>query len=350
MTLAFVGLGVQGVLGAPVGGIRYLRSCDTIYADMYTSPWQDGMLDELRTEVGKPIVKAPRIMIEDGRKILQEAKSQCVGFVTVGDPLLATTHIIIKERAKEMGIPVKIFYSSSIVNVIFGETGLHIYKLGKVITAVKNDRSVEDSLYPEVKDNLIRKRHTLVLLEYDPDTQAHIKPDELLQKFKQMEMNYKLGVFGEERLIIVASRLGWPNQSITVGFLNELMNKDFGPPPHSVIIPSELHYTEADALSSLTNVRKDILERGNTSLNPPEATLVNKAVHKTLLALEKGRAYARENGITNLDDVFENVECYLSDAQRFLLDNKRELALIQAGYAEGLLDSLRFQGVLKFDW
>jgi diphthine synthase len=52
----------------------------------------------------------------------------------------------------------------------------------------------------------------------------------------------------------------------------------------------------------------------------------------------------------DLSSVFENVEAYLSDADRFLLEGKPELALVEAGYAEGLLDALRLQGILKMTW
>ncbi|MEM0117638.1 MAG: diphthine synthase [Conexivisphaerales archaeon] len=350
MTLGLVGLGVQGMASVPMGGLKYLKECDIIYADMYTSPWPPDLLHDLSSELGKNIQRASRTLLEDGRKILDEAKQAAVAVITVGDPFLATTHIILKQRAKEMGIPVRIFYSSSIINAIFGETGLHIYKLGKIITAVRNDKVVEDSLYPEVKDNLTRNRHTLFLLEYDSDSGEYLAPSELLAKLRRMEENYKLGVFKDDRLVIVASRVGWSSQMICAGRLKDMMTKNFGEPPHSVIIPSELHYTEADALATLAEVDKNILEQSNTKLEPPHATLVNKAIHKTMMALEKGRRIAKEKGIDNLDDVFENVECYLSDAQRFLLDGKPELALIQAGYAEGLLDSLRFQKILNFEW
>ena len=350
MTLGLVGLGVQGMASVPMGGLEYLKNCDLIYADTYTSPWPPDLLNQLSSEVRKNISRATRTLLEDGRKILDEAKHLEVAVITVGDPFLATTHIILKQRAKEMGVPVKIFYSSSIINAIFGETGLHIYKLGRVITAVRNDKAVEDSLYPEVKDNLARNRHTLLLLEYDSDSGEYLAPSDLLGTLRRMEENFKLGVFRDDRLVIVASRIGWSSQKICAGRLRDLIGKDFGEPPHSIIIPSDLHYTEADALATLADVDKSILEQSNTRLEPPHVVLVNKAIHKTMMALEKGRMIAKEKRIDELDDVFENVECYLSDAQRFLLDGKPELALLQAGYAEGLLDSLRFQKILNFEW
>jgi diphthine synthase len=42
-------------------------------------------------------------------------------------------------------------------------------------------------------------------------------------------------------------------------------------------------------------------------------------------------------------NVLENAEYYLLDSERFLNQNKYELAVLSIGYAEGLIDSLRFQ-------
>ncbi len=350
MAFGLVGLGVQGILGVPLGGLSYLSECDTIYADVYTTPWPDGLMAELEARVGKPIIRASRVMVEDGRAILTEAKAKRIALVTVGDPLLATTHITLKERAKECGIETRVFYSSSILNVLFGETGLHIYKLGKVITAVRGRNGLSDSVYSEVKENLFTKRHTLILLEYDPGATDNLTPEGVLQEFVRLESNFRLGVFSDDRLMVVASRVGWPTQSIQVGTMKEMLGRSYGTPPYSMIVPTEFHYTELDALSSLPGADKRTLESASTAIQPPTTILVNKTVRKTLVALQKGRELAKENGIKKLDSLFENVECYLSDAQRFLLDGKPELALIEAGYAEGLLDSLRFQGILKLDW
>jgi len=41
--------------------------------------------------------------------------------------------------------------------------------------------------------------------------------------------------------------------------------------------------------------------------------------------------------------VIENAENYLLDAQDFYNQGKLELAILSVGYAEGLIDSIRFQ-------
>ena len=46
----------------------------------------------------------------------------------------------------------------------------------------------------------------------------------------------------------------------------------------------------------------------------------------------------------------ENVQLYLKDAEEFLSNGEDELAMLSIGYAEGLLDSLNFAGVVRIDW
>ena len=79
--------------------------------------------------------------------------------------------------------------------------------------------------------------------------------------------------------------------------------------------------------------------------------MVTKYAEKTLNALQRAKkAAALYDQKINFADIFENVECYTSDAQRFLNEGKEELAVLSIGYAEGLLDSLRFGGLLEFEW
>ena len=79
--------------------------------------------------------------------------------------------------------------------------------------------------------------------------------------------------------------------------------------------------------------------------------MVSKYAKKTLAALHRAKnAAAISEHKINFEDIFENVECYTSDAQRFLNEGKEELAVLSIGYAEGLLDSLRFGGQLEFEW
>jgi diphthine synthase len=80
-------------------------------------------------------------------------------------------------------------------------------------------------------------------------------------------------------------------------------------------------------------------------------TMVTKYSGKTLVALERAKKAAGESRLlTEFSEVFENVDCYTQDAKRFLNEGKDELAVLSIGYAEGLLDSLRFSKKLEFEW
>jgi diphthine synthase len=55
---------------------------------------------------------------------------------------------------------------------------------------------------------------------------------------------------------------------------------------------------------------------------------------------------ANDNSVINNNgsiEVLNNAEYYIDDAERFLRQGKLELAVLSIGYAEGLIDALRFQ-------
>ena len=345
-----MGLGIQGYAGIPNGALEFARRCEHVYADVYTSPWPEGLLAEVASMVGREPAVATRTLLEDGRRLLEESASGDVAVLCVGDPLVATTHMTLRLRAIERGTKVKVFYSSGVVSVAFGETGLHPYKLGRIITLTRSNPAALGSVYSAVKETLGLGLHVLLLLEYSYDEGFDLKPSDGLKMLTGVEGSYKLGIFTDDRLLVVASRLGWDDQSVVVGTLGDLKDRDFGPPPHSILIPGSLHYTETEALSALSGTPRQKIDSARSSLVPPSRTIVDRTVAKTNAALKVAQELATQPGLPDLSAVFENVEAYLSDAERFLLDGKPELALVEAGYAEGLLDSLRLQGILKMTW
>jgi diphthine synthase len=300
--------------------------------------------------LGKELAPATRTLLEDGRRILEESSKGETAVLCMGDSLIATTHITLRLRALEMGIPVKVFYSSGILNAVFGETGLHPYKLGRIITLVRSTPSALGSVYSAVKETLGLGLHTLLLLEYSFDENFDLKPADGLKMLSEVEDSYRLGVFPGERLLIIVSRLGWPDQSVITGRLQDLKTMDFGPPPHSILVPGGLHYTESEALVAMTKADPAVIASSKTTLVLPSKTIVDRTVAKTKTALIVAKEMAAQPSMPDLQSVFENVEAYLSDADRFILEGKPELALVEAGYAEGLLDSLRLQGILKMTW
>ena len=77
--------------------------------------------------------------------------------------------------------------------------------------------------------------------------------------------------------------------------------------------------------------------------------MVKKYVKKTRLALQKAKEISHPDDKKDYNALFENIECYLSDAERFLNLGKDELAILSIGYAEGLLDSLVLLSIKGFN-
>ena len=64
--------------------------------------------------------------------------------------------------------------------------------------------------------------------------------------------------------------------------------------------------------------------------------LVPRYVEKAKKALGTARESLKEGH----DELFENSELYIRDAESFLANGQDELAMLSVGYAEGLIDSL----------
>jgi diphthine synthase len=75
--------------------------------------------------------------------------------------------------------------------------------------------------------------------------------------------------------------------------------------------------------------------------------MVKKYAPKAKHAIDQMKCAIREenNFSTNKGsiEVLDNADYYINDAERFLNQGKHELAVLSIGYAEGLIDALRFK-------
>lgn len=345
--LYFVGLGLSGVDGISVEGVRVLRSCEVIYLERYTSPAAPTP-EELAEFLGREVKEVSREFIEDGRAIIREAKEVDVALACAGDPMVATTHQELRVRAVGEGVETRVIHGVSIVGCISGELGLHQYKFGKMVT-VTSSKPAASSVLNTIYWNLLKGLHTLLLLEWTP--KHTFTPNDALKTLKEADEEMKLGVLNDNLFLIVAARIGQKNQLIKLGVLREMLESDYGEPPYSIVIPAELHFTEVEALQTL--FKCDICSKvNNTSYVKNIANLlVPRYVEKTRTTLAKvKRMLGERRGQLNMLDLLENVDCYSSDALRFLNEGKPELAILSIGYAEGLLDALRFLGLVDVPW
>jgi len=344
--LYFIGLGLGGVESITLEGLKALKSCKTVYLERYTNPSAPSA-EELAEFLGREVREVSREFVEDGRRIIREAREADVALACSGDPMVATTHQELRVRAVKEGVQTKIIHSTSIVGCIAGELGLHQYKFGKTVTVTASPQAALTVL-DTIHQNLLRGLHTLLLLEWQKN--RTLTPNEALKMLIDADEEARLGVINPNLLVAVAARLCQRNQLIKVGQLKDLLHLDYGEPPYSIVIPADLHFTEAEALETL--FKTDCSKTDNTQYAKSKANvLVPRYVEKTRAALKKvrGMLAAKETKL-NTADLLENVDCYSSDALRFLNEGKTELAILSIGYAEGLLDALRLLGLVEVPW
>ncbi len=336
--LWLVGLGIYGYKGLNTKALEVLNCVDTIYIERYTSPMPDPDINALKNSLKKEIKIVQRWFVEDGREILESAKSNDVALVVYGDPLIATTHLELRIRAEKAGIKSRVIHAPSSITSIVGECGLHMYKIGRIVTLVSEVQTVA-GIYYSIYSNLIASNHTLILLEYNQEKNFFLKPNDAFNVILDCEKDQKHGVISDDTFAIVASRIGSDDQQVTSGRICSLLQYDFGAPPHSIIITGSLHFTEIEALKVLSKIVDEPSDNSKNITKIAEQ-MVQKYVPKAKRALEHAMNLTKND--KNLSEIFENAEYYIIDAERFLKEGKLELAVLSIGYAEGLVDAIRF--------
>lgn len=346
--LWFIGAGIGGYRGISLEALDALKTCEVIYVEQYTSALYESDINGLSSLVGRRVEPVQRWFVEDGRQILEAAKSAQVALVTYGDPLMATTHSELRERAARSSVGTKVLHSASGIYSAIGEMGLHVYKFGRMVTMMSEPQSAI-SVYNTIYDNLLVGNHTLVLTEYRFDGTGEpyfLDPGSVLRMLSDVETNQKLQVFSDDTFAVVASRVGQGSQSIVSGKIKSLIALDFGRGPHSIVFTGSMHFTESDALKSLSQ-NLDEPSDNSKGISRIADQMVQRYAPKAKLAIQNMREFLRtsKDGTDNkgMFDVLDNAELYISDAERFLNQGKQELAVLSIGYAEGLVDALRFQ-------
>jgi len=76
----------------------------------------------------------------------------------------------------------------------------------------------------------------------------------------EMEKSVKRGLIKEDLLICVVARAGSDNPTVKAGRIKRLVEEDFGPPLHTIVVPGELHFMEVEALVNFAGLKRDELE------------------------------------------------------------------------------------------
>ena len=335
--LWFVGLGISGFKSIPSEALDVLSKADIVYLEQFTSPIGKSDLTKIKDATKGEFKAAKRWLVEDGKEILQNAKKNKVVLLSYGDPYIATTHIELRTRAIKEKIKTHSIHASSSLTSMVGECGLHFYKIGRIATIMDEMKSLTTPYYIIYK-NIIEGNHTILLLEYNQDKDFFLDPKDALNGLLETEKGQKRNVISSSTYGIVASRVGFKDQLIISGKISSLLKKDFGEPPHTVIIPGRLHFTESDALKILGECIDEPFDNSDKT-KKISVQMMEKYVPMVREALEEVEPYYKDQ--KEFQVILENTELYIRDAEKFLKDGQDEVAILSIGYADGLVDALR---------
>jgi len=335
--LWFVGLGISGFKSIPNEALDVLSKADIVYLEQFTSPIGKSDLAKIKNTTKGEFKLAKRWLVEDGNEILKNAKKKNVVLLAYGDPYIATTHIELRTRAIEEKIKTHSIHASSSLTSMIGECGLHFYKVGRIATIMSEMKSLTTPYYVIYK-NIIEGNHTVLLLEYNQDKDFFLDPKDALNGLLETEKGQIRNVIDSSTYIIVASRIGFKDQSIISGKISSLKKTEFGKPPHTVIIPGRLHFTESDALKILGQCIDEPFDN-TEKIKKISIQMMKKYVPMVKEALEEVEPLYKDQ--KEFQVILENAELYVKDAEKFLEDGHDEVAILSIGYADGLVDALR---------
>ena len=266
--LVFIGLGLHDERDMSLRAIDEARGCDVLFAEFYTSALRGTSAETLSASIGKPITILRRQDVESGSVLLEQAAARRVGFLVPGDPMMATTHVDLRLRAEEAGLPTRIVHGSSILTAAIGLVGLQAYKFGRTTTIPIPEKGFRPtSPVDAIAANRSTGLHTLVLLDLKEDGTFLTAPEAL---------RYLLEIGGEKfprsALVCVVGGAGSGRPVVRADRAERLLDADLGPPLHCLLVPGSLHFVEREALMRFAHAPQDALpedSRVGAASKPP---------------------------------------------------------------------------------
>jgi len=237
MVLHLIGLGLNQ-RSISKEGLDALSKCKKVYLESYTVefPYTPKQLEEI---IGKKVVLADREKVEN-LSIVDESKKLNVALLVYGSPLTATTHITLLDECRQSGIKYKVYYNGSIFDAI-AETGLQIYKFGKVASMPTWQKSFEPTSFMKiVKTNLETEAHSLILIDIG------LPFHKALKQLKKAAHEYEIPL----KKFCVCQRMGTSDRKILYRDLGEMESFDGVQGPYCIIIPGKMHFVEKQVLES----------------------------------------------------------------------------------------------------
>lgn len=261
--LTFVGLGLYDEKDITIKGLEAVRKADIAFIEFYTSHLVGTSIDKMEELYGKRLTLLSREDVEQTPVWLEEAKEKNIVFLCGGDAMVATTHIDLRLRAKDMGIETSIIHAPSITSAVSGLTGLQNYRFGKSTTIpfpyiVRNKRIISEAPYDTIKMNKKNDLHTLVFLDIDSE-KGFMEIKKAVPVLLEIEDRRGEGILSNSLAVGIA-RAGSDSPSVHADCLIKLKDFDFGGPLHILIIPASLHFIEEEALVKLCGAPRNIIK------------------------------------------------------------------------------------------
>ena len=247
--LTIIGLGLGGPNSITMDGVISLSLSDHIFYETYTSPIHPETLEWVKLKSQKEPIHLSRGQVEEPNEIIDLAKEKNIALLIVGDALSATTHVSLLLECKKNKIEYQVIHNASVLTAVAGVLGLQHYNFGPVATLVLPEGNYKPtSPIDKIKANMKNGNHTLVLLDIKAD-QPETEPI-YMTAAQAAEQIIEAGLSGEIK-VAAAARVGREDQKLWYGKLKDLARLDLGKEPHSLVVPSRLHFTEKDFLDNL---------------------------------------------------------------------------------------------------
>jgi len=254
-SLTLIGLGLYDEKDITLKSLEEIKKSERVFAEFYTAKLVGTNIKKIERIIGKKVIVLSRSETEDGSIILDSAKKESIAFLTCGDPMTATTHIDLRLRAEKLGIKTYIIHGSSIITAVPGLLGLQNYKFGRTTTLAYPEKNYfPTSPYDVILKNKKIGLHTLILLDIQSEKNKFMSANEGLKLLLKMEEKLKKNIIKNDSIICVVARAGSKDCKAVAGSIKKLLNVDFGPPLHTIVIPGELHFMEIEALQLLAQL------------------------------------------------------------------------------------------------
>lgn len=243
--LTFVGLGLYDCDDISVKGLKRIQAADLVLIEDYTSRLMGCTHAELERSFGRTIVRVTREEIEISPDwILSRALSEDVVLLSAGDPMVSTTHVDLRIRAASKGVETGIVHGASIMSAVCGLTGLQNYRFGRSCSIpFPHERWFPTTPLEVILQNFQRDLHTLAYLD--------IQGRRYMTIGEALELLERMAELRQERLpelFVGIARAGSDAPLVRAGALEHLMELDFGPPLHILVVPASLHPVEQEYL------------------------------------------------------------------------------------------------------